>query len=519
MILRKPYAFLIKRFKLIHFILSALLIFVIYRITNILSFFNEYMDMSPTIISKNVAPTLYSASMIISLVLLILFSIVIMCLMFFKQKNVTFYALFILICLMTGGYLYYSYGIVEVLEKGLVAVKTLRFVRDLSFITVSVQFIFLIVLVVRTIGFNIKKFDFGREMLKVNDEDREEFEFDVSFDSDKFKRNLKRNFRNFKYIYKENKLFINLGISLFIAIICAIVYLNVNIYNKKYRENEYINVDGITFGVVNSYITNYDYKSNLLDNSLIAIEFKVKSKTIQNFELSDISLDIGNRTYLVDSNYANKVVALGILYTNQTLENEFKKYIIVFKVDNKTDDEEFLLSYHSTSNKHVNVKLNPINIDKQNIIKNSNLGEEVDFSSSLLNKSSLILNSYEISDKFRVDYNFCIENNCIPSYEYLTKTVTGNYDKTILKLDYKFNMDENNINNINSFYDLLFNYSKIIYEINGETKQLSVSTNIKPIKTNLKNTIYVEVNQELKNADSIIIQFKIRQYVYEYKIK
>ena len=99
MILRKPYAFLIKHFKLIHFILSALLIFVIYRITNILSFFNEYMDMTPNIISKNVAPTLYSASMIISLVMLILFSIIIMCLMFFKQKNAKNYSFLAIISL------------------------------------------------------------------------------------------------------------------------------------------------------------------------------------------------------------------------------------------------------------------------------------------------------------------------------------------------------------------------------------------------------------------------------------
>ena len=517
MILRKPYAFLIKHFKLIHFILSALLIFVIYRITNILSFFNEYMDMTPNIISKNVAPTLYSASMIISLVMLILFSIIIMCLMFFKQKNVTVYALLILVCLATGGYLYYSYSIVEVLEKGLVAVKTLRLVRDLSFITVSVQFVFLIILVVRATGFNIKKFDFGREMLKVNDEDREEFEFDVSFDSDKFRRNFKRNLRNFKYTYKENKLFINLGISLFIAIICVIIYLNVNIYNKKYKENEYINVDGITFGIVKSYITNYDYKGNLLDNDLIAVEVKIKSKTIKNFDLSDVSLDVGNRTYLAIN--SNKLSDLGVLYNNQTLESEFKNYIILFEVDNKKEDEEILFSYESSLNKRVNVNINPIIIDKKDIVKNINIGETIEFKSSLLNESNLILNSYEISDKFRVDYNFCIENNCIPSYEYLTKTVTGNYDNTILKLEYEFNESENNITNINNFYDLLLNYSKIIYEVNGEIKELNVSTNLKPLKTSSKNTIYVEVNQDLKNADSITIRFKIREYIYDYKIK
>ena len=43
MVLRKPYAFLIKYFKLINFILSALLIYLAYRTYNIINFFNEYI--------------------------------------------------------------------------------------------------------------------------------------------------------------------------------------------------------------------------------------------------------------------------------------------------------------------------------------------------------------------------------------------------------------------------------------------------------------------------------------------
>lgn len=48
MILRKPYAFFIKHFKLIHIILAVLACYSIYRTKLLLDFFNEY---SSTIIN------------------------------------------------------------------------------------------------------------------------------------------------------------------------------------------------------------------------------------------------------------------------------------------------------------------------------------------------------------------------------------------------------------------------------------------------------------------------------------
>ena len=45
MIIRKPYAFLIKNFKKIHIFLLVLSIYVLYRLINVSSFVNEFMDL------------------------------------------------------------------------------------------------------------------------------------------------------------------------------------------------------------------------------------------------------------------------------------------------------------------------------------------------------------------------------------------------------------------------------------------------------------------------------------------
>ena len=44
MILRKPYAFLIRHFKLIHLILTVLLAYILYKTNKLLSFFNQYLS-------------------------------------------------------------------------------------------------------------------------------------------------------------------------------------------------------------------------------------------------------------------------------------------------------------------------------------------------------------------------------------------------------------------------------------------------------------------------------------------
>ena len=44
MILRKPYAFLIKNFRIIHFVLTFLMIYVVYKYNNIAKFIQNYID-------------------------------------------------------------------------------------------------------------------------------------------------------------------------------------------------------------------------------------------------------------------------------------------------------------------------------------------------------------------------------------------------------------------------------------------------------------------------------------------
>ena len=73
MILRKPYALLIKNFKLIHIILSLMMIYLFYKTNAILSFLGEYIGSSQIKISSDVLYSLFDPIFIVLVAVAFLF--------------------------------------------------------------------------------------------------------------------------------------------------------------------------------------------------------------------------------------------------------------------------------------------------------------------------------------------------------------------------------------------------------------------------------------------------------------
>ena len=138
----------------------------------------------------------------------------------------------------------------------------------------------------------------------------------------------------------------------------------------------------------------------------------------------------------------------------------------------------------------------------------------------MIKEGSLKINSFEINDKFKVDYKFCItDNECYDSYEYIVPNFKNNYDKTILKINGNIDLKETNINS-NNLYEFMKNYGTIIYTVNGITKKQNVSLEeVKLSKTTINNTYYVEILKEIKDAENVSIEFNLRNNKYIYKLK
>ena len=92
MILRKPYAFLIKHFKMIHLFLIACIIYVTFKTWKILDFFNQYIDNGQVLnVIEDITNNYVDSILIFVNLLIIVGSAIIFYLMRHKKKPVLFY--------------------------------------------------------------------------------------------------------------------------------------------------------------------------------------------------------------------------------------------------------------------------------------------------------------------------------------------------------------------------------------------------------------------------------------------
>ena len=172
---------------------------------------------------------------------------------------------------------------------------------------------------------------------------------------------------------------------------------------------------------------------------------------------------------------------------------------------------------YSGKGESLSIKLNPksfVELDNQ---VSGKIGESISFSDTLGNIEFKI-NDYEIKNSFLINYNYCFNDDCVASKEYLKPSIDTNFDKTILKV----NVDYSNNTNLNAtdFYDFFEKFGSIYYSINDNWKvQISSFEKITSKKSNQGKKIYIGVNSEIASASKIKLVFNIRGTKYEYLIK
>ena len=109
MILRKPYAFLIKNFRLIHLIFAILTGYLFLKGSDILSFLANYISNNGVIIEKFTVKELFPTFIPICFIIILLFNIIMIWLLHIKQKKVLFYILNILFYIVLAILFYFIY--------------------------------------------------------------------------------------------------------------------------------------------------------------------------------------------------------------------------------------------------------------------------------------------------------------------------------------------------------------------------------------------------------------------------
>ena len=529
MILRKPYAFLIKHFKIIHLILSTLLIFLFFKFFNIFDFFNTfinngYLSYIPNIASNYINSYIY----IFDFVALIILSIVYI-LMKKKNKATKIYLFSLIYYAILFVLTIWTYGILESYETSIIKATYARFYRDFSLLVLIPQIYFIIFFILRGIGFNIKKFNFSKDIadMKIHDIDREEFEVDLSDQTYKVSRSFRKTIRELNYYLKENKYIFIIFIIIGVISLGSYTFLNKEQYEFKASEKETVSTSHFNIKVMESLITNTDYKGDVIDKDyyFLVLNMELFNKLSINYKLdiSNYRLLINNKYYYSITNYNEFFIDLGAPYRNTKLEkNTAVNKLLIFKIPVKEKTDNYTLRIVNDLNyakdnikvKYTDVRLNIKKLITSTDEKSYSLKEEVSLSNSIIDSVKLSINNYILGNEYLYKINSCLEDYCYDISKIIKADSNQNAVMAInYNLDYKNEVYFDNIKNNNKFF---VNFGKISYTINGVEKETLI--NVKNIK-GLDNTIVFEVLKEVKNANNIRLELTIRNSNYKIILK
>ena len=532
MILKKPYAFLIKHFKLIHLILSLFLFYTLFKSSKILEFFNDYLKLGFFKFQNNIAGSYINTYLFIVVIFIIIVGLVIYTLMKVKKKNRVFYISLIVFYLIVFGAFIYLFNEILSMESILVDKRIIRIDRDLSILVLIPQFFFLVYSILRGIGFDVKKFNFNKDLeeLDITIDDNEEFEFIVGKDGYKTKRKIRRSLREIKYYILENK-FLFCIILVFISLIVGLlIYLNFQVFNKTYNQNQDFTSSLFKMNVNKSFITNKSYNGDVINNKYyLVVDMNIKNNGLNSEKLNPTNFRIvlNNKNIYPTLNKNKYFIDLGKGYYNEELKVDNNNILFIYELEKKDLRKNYNLRIVNKINLikgelsgiYKDVLLKPLVSENIKILENKKLGDEIFLGRSNLDKAVMKFNYVTFGNSFNESYNYCIGDYCYKGIEIIKPDLIGSNNRIIMKVDLNFMPDINNYLSNFVYYPkhIVEYFGSINYELKGINKN-SYLKNITP-KYLTKNINYYEVDKGILEAEKINLYITIRNSRYIINIK
>lgn len=534
MIFKKPYGFLIKRFRIIHIILTALTIFIAVSSRNILAFFRRFISNGYSVtVVDNMASEYISWTIYVTVIFVVVSLIAVYVLLRTKKKPNKIYLASIIYYIILFIFIIIASYLINSLSEGLWSAAAARTYRDIAQIIYYPQFFFIIVLGIRALGFNVKQFDFKSDLkeLEITEEDSEEIELNINFQTYKAERLIRRFIREFYYYYLENKLIVNI---IFIIVVAITLFLGFKSYEKiryTYDVGETFNYNGFSINVKDSILTNVDETGNSIFDGKYYLVLKLE---IKNNSLNNANLEYNNLKIYVDGEYINPSLDIGnhfLDYGNPFMGKKFssgesKTYIIPYILTEDQVSNNYRLTIYTGAAqksrnflaKTINVKINPTRLMDVDVVREARLNESVSFSSTYLNNSSLTIKSMQIASRYEYQYESCYRETCRTYTGLVTTNTAGQMGQTLLIMDYDFAMDEEsdaytNIKDIKTFSDM---FISVEYTLFGETYEEEV-TNVTPNRVTDK--LILQTTNMVENAEEVNLLITIRDRCYKIKIK
>ena len=496
MVLRKPYAFLIKYFKLLHIIMFIFFSYIVFVLRKIYLFFSDYVKSSNFTYFEDMTTRYVPTIVFFMVIILLIFAISIFLLMRKKDKPILFYKLLIgysmllLICFV------YFHFFFKSLDNTVYEPLRIVINRDIILFIYIINFCFVILTFIRGFGFDIKKFSFDKDKKELNleESDNEEYELNVGLEKDEIVNYFNKQKREFKYYLKENSLVLSIvgGVIGFGLIIFVI--LNFFVINRIYGEGDNVNIGKLTYIVNSSRITNVDKYGKSLDkkNDYLIINISIlNNKGTGYLDKQNFRAHVDDQYYYPLTSSCDMFDDVGECYNNQQLKIDTAyNYILVYKI--KPEHKKIYLEI--LKEKGDNYKYSKVSLsykEYQRVETNYKLND----SFKLGNNTHQIIN-YSVVDKTSYQYDECIEDKC------------NNYTKTVLPKtgDVVLVLEMSNLDKLND------NFLKSAFGIKYDDKTI-LGSNIKLIDAN-DNKIYLSVNSIIKEASNLVLIITTRENIY-----
>ena len=518
MIFKKPYAFLIKNFKIINISLSLLLIFLTYKLNKL-----------STIISKIYNGTITNNSNLnkeyigFKMFLLLFFTIILLSLIILllkKKKKPLYdyiycviYLVIIILYLMSISNVFYR------INDSIIEQSKLKLYVDVSFLVIIPIYIFIINYFLIGIGFNIKKFNFIEDIseFKKETKDNEEVELILNKNTYKYKRGFRKTIRETKYYYLENKNIINTFFTILLISLLTFTFSFSIFKTNKARVNREFLISNIFLKINKITETKYDLNNKLIEKNykfvIVNLTVRGNGNNVSNLDLNRFRLFYKKEYVYANNYYNNFFYDLGTPYDKEEITEKSRNYIIIFKVPVKYKSNRYTLKIYENniveaneikgSYKTINFKSKKI--DELVSLEKVNLSENI-----VLNKESYGNTNLTISD-----YN--ISNNYLYDKDNIIKIIKSkDINKTLLILDYTLDLDKQN--SISNYFkdDMTFfdKFVSITYNYNNEDINYKSSC-----IGNINNKVMLSVPYEVSNADKIKLYINLRNRIFVYYLK
>lgn len=531
MIIRKPYGFLIKHFKIIHFLLLVPTLFLLLNFSDIGKFFTEYVANDYKTFEVTVAGKYITLLTYLGIIFMIIANGIIYLLMSKKKTSKLTYGIGIIYYLVLLILTVLFYSTLNSIDAKTLDATIINFVTDIAKITPIPGYILLVGYAIKGIGFNFKTMSIDSALeLHASEEDDEEVEIKINSDNYTIKRRVTHLIRELKYYVLENKFVFCCFGAVFIILIGIALYMNFEVYNKKYSIYQAFVLDNFMISVKESYITNVDYSGNVIssDNYFIALKIAIENKSGDpiSIDSSNFRIYTGKEYIYPSYDRSARFIDLGKNYQGNTIApGTSADYVFVYEVKKeqlKTQYQIKILSALKVEAGELIPSYKIINIKPKNILKEKEngkykMGKEISLKNSTLGNTSLKIKSIKFSDIYNYDVISCDGVKNCSSGKYSVAAPSG---KTLMIIEDEFVWDENTPYYLNSKKDFYADYSTISYKYETILSEISDTTKIVNITPeNLKTAKVYQVPGIINSAYKIDFNIQIRNQKYTINLK